>query len=119
MKLKHKHRFLIFHIENKEKIVLTEEGDKDLTFEDFKNKLPENEPRYCVLDFHYETSDGRPQDKLLFVNWCPDTCGVKNKMLYASSKEALKNKLQGIAREVQANDMGDLDHSEVMRIASG
>jgi hypothetical protein len=44
----------------------------------------------------------------------PDTANVKEKMIYASSKDALKKKLgDGIGLEVQANDESDLGLSEI------
>merc|ERR1712113_305739 len=97
-------------IENKKKIVVDEEGERDKTWDDFVKALPEAEPRYALVDVDYTSEDGRPQDKLTFVMWSPDDkCGVKDKMLYASSKDALKKKFTGIMKEVQANDKGDLD----------
>eukprot|EP00439_Symbiodinium_sp_Y106_P080606 s935_g19.t1 len=77
--------------------------------EDFVSKLPEGEPRYALVDYEYTSEDGRPQSKLCFVFWTT----VKDRMVYASSKDALKKKFPGIMKEVQANDMGDLDVKEV------
>lgn len=98
MKLKHDRKWMIFKIDGKE-IVKEKEGDKEATYEQFLSTLKEvaeNEPRYAVVDYHFETTDGRPQDKLLFIAWSPDTCGVKPKMTYASSKDALLKKLNGV-----------------------
>eukprot|EP00439_Symbiodinium_sp_Y106_P079400 s935_g18.t1 len=85
--------------------------------EDFVAKLPEGEPRYALVDYEYTSEDGRPQSKLCFVFWLLTTClprtTVKDRMVYASSKDALKKKFPGIMKEVQANDMGDLDVKEV------
>jgi hypothetical protein len=39
-------------------------------------------------------------------------------MVYASSKEALRRSLQGIAVEIQANDSDDLEYSEVLKTVS-
>ena len=98
MKLKHDRKWIIFKIDDKQ-IVKEREGDKDATYESFMaalEEVAENEPRYAVVDYHYKTEDGRPQDKLLFIAWSPDTCGVKPKMTYASSKDALLKKLNGV-----------------------
>ena len=38
---------------------------------------------------------------------------MKEKMIYASSKDAVKKKLQAIKIEVQANDLGDLDEADI------
>lgn len=39
--------------------------------------------------------------KLFLILWCPDTASVPNKMLYASSYEALKQSLVGIQKYIQ------------------
>ncbi len=49
----------------------------------------------------------------------PDKVKIKQKMVYASSKDALKKALgEGVAKEVQANDHGDLSWSNVLEIIS-
>ena len=77
-------------------------------------QVAENEPRYAVVDFHFETDDGRPQDKLLFIGWSPDTSGVKPKMTYASSKDAILKKLTGVHKALQITESSDLAFSEVV-----
>eukprot|EP00441_Pelagodinium_beii_P034187 CAMPEP_0197649914 /NCGR_PEP_ID=MMETSP1338-20131121/30251_1 /TAXON_ID=43686 ORGANISM="Pelagodinium beii, Strain RCC1491" /NCGR_SAMPLE_ID=MMETSP1338 /ASSEMBLY_ACC=CAM_ASM_000754 /LENGTH=134 /DNA_ID=CAMNT_0043224219 /DNA_START=72 /DNA_END=476 /DNA_ORIENTATION=- len=114
MKLKHTKRFMVFKIDGG-KIVLEADEPKEKTYEDFVNALPENEPRYAVVDFSYSTDDGRPQDKLLFIAWSPDNCGVKPKMLYSSSKDAISKKLTGIHKAMQINDSADLAHEEILK----
>jgi hypothetical protein len=39
-------------------------------------------------------------------------------MIYASSKEALKRSLTGIAVELQANDPDDIEYDSVLKIVS-
>lgn len=113
MKLKHDRKWVIFKIDG-DQIVKEKEGDKDATYDSFVSTLKEvaeNEPRFACVDFHFETSDGRPQDKLLFIHWSPDTCGVKPKMKYASSKDALTKKLNGIHKARQNPQGIPHDHS--------
>merc|ERR1711976_1098602 len=95
-------------------IIIDQKGEAGKSFDDFKACLPEAEPRYGLVDIEYTTDDGRKQSKLTFVMWSPDDkCGVKDKMLYASSKDALKKKCTGIMKELQANDMGDMGDNEI------
>lgn len=49
----------------------------------------------------------------MFFLWNPDDGPVKTKMLYASSKDAIRKKLQGIAKEIQANDRSEMDFAEI------
>merc|ERR1712238_573102 len=59
-----------------------------------------NAPRFALLDYHYESEDGRPQEKMTFVFWSPDEgANVKDKMLYASSKDAIKKKFKPLTLE--------------------
>ena len=39
-------------------------------------------------------------------------------MIYASSKEALKRSLNGIATELQANDKDDIEYDTVLKTVS-
>lgn len=39
-------------------------------------------------------------------------------MVYASSKEALKRSLNGVAVELQANDQDDIEHDTVLKFVS-
>lgn len=38
----------------------------------------------------------------------------QSKMVYASSKDALKRALSGIAVEIQANDADDIEHDSIL-----
>merc|ERR1711964_407430 len=110
IKMKKNLRYVLFNIENSKKIVVEKKGELSQTFEDFCNSLPNDSPRYAVVEYEYKSEDGRDQSKLIFVFWSPDELTtVKEKMLYASSKDAIKKKLSGIHKEVQANDRQDLD----------
>lgn len=40
------------------------------------------------------------------------------KMVYASSKDALKRALNGIATEIQANDQDDIEYDTVLKTVS-
>ena len=83
-------------------------GEKEKSFDDFVKALPPNEPRYAVVDFDYTSKDGRDVEQLIFIFWCPDTTGVKNKMLYlynsryAANKETFKAKCPGLFRTYEA-----------------
>merc|ERR1711988_735357 len=110
IKMGKKLRFVTFMIENKKEVVVEKEGDMEKTWEDFVAALPEDAPRYALVEVEYESDDGRPQNKLTFVFWSPDEGqSVKDKMMYAGSKDSVKKKFTGIMKEIQANEKGDLD----------
>ena len=77
-------------------------------------ELPPMEGRYVCYDFDFKTNDGRPQNKLSFIVWAPDDAPIKEKMLYASSKDAIKKKFTGIAHEIQGTDLEEMDYDYVL-----
>mmetsp|Transcript_95402 Transcript_95402/g.307902 ORF Transcript_95402/g.307902 Transcript_95402/m.307902 type:complete len:137 (-) Transcript_95402:43-453(-) len=120
IKMKKDLRYVIFKIQDRKVIVPADEGPTTETFDDWKQKLSEKDPCYSLVDIEYESDDGRKQAKLCFVFWSPDgQTSVKDRMVYASSKDAIKKKFPGIMKEIQANDMGDLDWSTVHKTMKG
>uniref|UniRef100_A0A5F9C8D3 ADF-H domain-containing protein n=1 Tax=Oryctolagus cuniculus TaxID=9986 RepID=A0A5F9C8D3_RABIT len=84
--------------EDKKNIVLEEGkeilvGDVGQTVEDpyatFVQMLPDKDCRYALYDATYETKESKKEDLV--------------KMIYPSSKDAIKKKLTGIKYELQAN----------------
>ena len=70
----------------------------------------------------HECSGPRSDSDLWSVNYyeflfshfrCPDTAAVGAKMIFASSKDALKKKLTGIQSAIDCSDSSDLDYKEV------
>jgi cofilin len=102
-------RYLIFVIENKKVILIEKQGPREATYEDFVDDLPENECRYGLIDIEFESDDGRPTSKLVFITWNPDTASVRLKMLYSGSKEAIKSALVGVGIHINATDHSELD----------
>uniref|UniRef100_A0A6T1J6X8 ADF-H domain-containing protein n=1 Tax=Alexandrium monilatum TaxID=311494 RepID=A0A6T1J6X8_9DINO len=114
IKMKKDLRYVTFKIEQYKQIVVEHEGPVSESYKDFVAKLPEAEPRYALVDIDYMTDDGRPQSKLCFIFWSPDDkTKVKDRMVYASSQDAIKKKFTGVMKAIQANDMSDLDEQEV------
>ena len=109
---------MIFKItDDKKSIVVDCKGEKGASFADFQSKLPDGDCRYAVLDVEINTKSGATANKLIFVAWSDDNASVKPKMLYASSKDALKKTLTGINEEYQATDRSDLDEAEIKKKA--
>ncbi|KAK9010188.1 hypothetical protein V6N11_036702 [Hibiscus sabdariffa] len=74
LKAKRTYRFIVYKIEEKQKQVIVE-------------KL-----------------EGVPKSRIFFIAWSPDTSRVRNKMIYASSKDRFRRELDGIQVELQATD---------------
>jgi len=114
LKLGHSLRYALFKIsDNAQEIVVDSTAPPTASYSDFVKALPPNDARYAVYDFEYQFEGGQ-RNKILFVVWAPDSAKIKQKMLYAASKDALRKKLVGIGVEVQATDLAEIDHEAVL-----
>ncbi|XP_063801157.1 cofilin-1 [Pseudophryne corroboree] len=73
----------------------------------FVKMLPDRDCRYALYDCSYETKESKKED-LVFFFWAPEDASLKSKMIYASSKDAIKKKFTGIKHELQANNKCDI-----------
>ena len=105
----YKLRYMTYEIKDKKTIVIASQGGRDKSYDDLVEELPENEPRYALIDLEFETDDGRPTSKLVFISWNPDTAKIRDKMLYSGSKEAAKSALNGVGIHINATDHSELD----------
>ncbi|XP_043836662.1 cofilin-1-like [Dromiciops gliroides] len=108
---KHKKAMLFCLSEDKKNIVLEEGkeilvGDVGQTVDDpyttFVKMLPDKNFCYTLYDATFETKESKKED-MMFIFWAPKCAPLKSKMIYVSSKDAIKEKLTGIKRELQAN----------------
>ncbi|KAI9725852.1 MAG: cofilin [Chrysothrix sp. TS-e1954] len=96
-------------------------------------------PRYAVFDLEYDATGGEgKRSKITFIAWSPDDAllmvwvteqstlrlneladkNTQPKMMYSSSKDALKRSLNGLAADVQANDEDDIEYDTVIKKVS-
>eukprot|EP00854_Cymbomonas_tetramitiformis_P002664 gene2664-3433_t len=95
-------RFITFAIsEDGSEVVPMDTGAADSTLPALLSVLPQEEPRYAVYDYPYTNADGCLFKKLLFILWSPEVASIKNKMMYASTKDFFKGKLSGLAVDLQ------------------
>ncbi|XP_063712242.1 uncharacterized protein LOC134840391 [Symsagittifera roscoffensis] len=69
-------------------------------WEKMKKLLNDSQATFIVFKMSYKTKDGAHRGKLLFISWIPDSCSLKEKMVYAASKNTLKNKLEGVKKRL-------------------
>mmetsp|Transcript_18341 Transcript_18341/g.45624 ORF Transcript_18341/g.45624 Transcript_18341/m.45624 type:complete len:141 (-) Transcript_18341:162-584(-) len=109
------YKFITFKIDEKAGVVDVLDVHKktdEFTFQMVLDKLPADEPRYLVLDWEVENADGCQLSKIFFVSWVPDTVKARTKMLYASSKQALRNALEGVHLDHQCTDYDEITPEE-------
>ena len=77
IKLRSKHKWVTFKIENKKKVVVDQLGEPAKTdnkeddkakFDEIKGQLTK-EPRYILYDFGFTNKEGRKIQKLAFIFW--------------------------------------------------
>lgn len=88
-------------------------------FENWTQMLPENECRYSIYDVEIGINLGSgmstgSRNKLVFCVWAPSSAKIKDRMLTASSKDALKKKFDGIQMEWQLNGPEDYEGSAII-----
>merc|ERR1712013_241285 len=106
-------QYLIMKIVNETSIQIVKEGPKGATYNDFLKEFSDDAAMYAILDYRTNVGEGRVVEKLVFINWAPSSCKIKERMLYASSKAEIKKGLLGLAVELQANEFDDLDEAEI------
>uniref|UniRef100_A0A3Q1C4C8 ADF-H domain-containing protein n=1 Tax=Amphiprion ocellaris TaxID=80972 RepID=A0A3Q1C4C8_AMPOC len=103
---------ILFRISNDLKNIVLDDGKEILLgdlgntvhdpYQHFVKMLPADDCRYALYDATYETKETKKED-LVFIFWAPDNAPLKSKMIYASSKDAIKRKFEGIKHEWQRN----------------
>jgi len=116
LKLGHQHRFVFFKLtDDLREVVFEKAAPPTASYDDFVSALPPSDCRYAVYDYPYTAEDGSgDRGKILFVLWCPDTAKIKSKMIYTSSKDAIRKKLVGIGTEIQATDKAEISNDAVL-----
>ncbi|ETI40690.1 hypothetical protein F442_13812 [Phytophthora nicotianae P10297] len=104
------HRYIIYKIVDDTTIVIDSSGPRSESYEDLAKKLTQvtTDCRYALVDYDVTMKDGRSNSKMIFISWSPDTARIKSKMLYASSKQAIKRALTGIGIFLTATDASEL-----------
>lgn len=121
IKLKHMYKYIVYSLTDDFTQIKVEcTGKPNADYDEFVECLKQAEEkqqcRYGVYDAAYNLQDGQKRNKLVFFLWSPETAKIKQKMLYTSSKDALKRSLVGIGKDLQACDHGDLAWTNVMEL---
>ncbi|PWO01403.1 hypothetical protein FA09DRAFT_327329 [Tilletiopsis washingtonensis] len=92
--------------------------DAAADYDAFLEKLPKDDCVWGVYDFEFTKGDEGKRNKICFISWAPDDAKIKAKMLAASSKDALRKALVGVAVEVQATDIDEVAYDAVLEKCS-
>ncbi|KAJ4302612.1 hypothetical protein N0V90_001501 [Kalmusia sp. IMI 367209] len=125
-------KYIIYKISDDWKEIVVEETSKEADWSVFREKLINAKSkdrrgkegiggRYAVYDVSYELESGEgTRSKITFISWCPDDAPQYPRMMYSSSKEAIKRALNGLAADIQANDADDIEWDSILtRVSKG
>ncbi|KAG5719275.1 Cofilin [Termitomyces sp. T112] len=118
LKLKKTHKYIIFTLSSDSTEIVVEKTSSSTDYDDFIADLPESECRWGIYDFEFEKEGGGKRNKITFVSWAPDSAKIKQKMVFASSKDALRRTLVGVAVEIQGTDSSEVAYESVLDKAS-
>lgn len=116
------YRYIIYCIKDEKVIEVEVKGDRNASYQDFLSQMKDlkDQCRYCLFDFPADTpTEGTNEpgkislDRLVLMTWCPEGARVKQKMLYASSYDALKKSLVGVYKYIQACDFEELSQEAI------
>jgi cofilin len=107
LKAQHLYRYISFKVSDDRTKIEVDKTVKESSIEEFIEQLPSNAPRYFVFDCPYVSKTGANSTRLIFIGWSPDSGHVTSKMVFASSKDAVKKRCPGCV-ELQANDLTDI-----------
>merc|ERR1712078_329771 len=95
-------------------VVVLKTAELGTSYDEFLKELPPKECRWAVVYFDFELKDGGKREKIVFIQWAPDTAKLKAKMLTSSTKATLKKALVGATIEIQATSSEEVVASEVL-----
>ena len=114
LKLSKALRYIVFKVSDDYKeIVVESTGDRSATYEDFLSALTPRDARYAVVDFEFETAEGR-RNKIMYIAYITDSASSRKRLMYASNKDALKGALTGISVEIQTTEKDELEYDLVL-----
>ncbi|KZV92402.1 cofilin [Exidia glandulosa HHB12029] len=117
LKLGKKLKYIVYKLNDTNTEIVVDKTSESANYDDFVADLPEAQCRWAVYDFEFEKEGAGKRNKLLFFAWSPDDSKIKQKMVFASSKDALRRSLN-VALEIQGTDFSEVAYESVFEKAS-
>jgi cofilin len=106
------YRYIVCAIPDGKEVAVDRTGSRDATYEDMLALLSAEHPAYAIFDFEYNDSEGRAARKIVLLLWTPDAANIKEKMLYTSTRDAIRRVLVGIV-SYEAADLDEASFASV------
>ncbi|VEU24104.1 DEKNAAC105315 [Brettanomyces naardenensis] len=121
LKLGKKYKYIIYKVSDDKTKIVVDKTSTDASYDTFLEDLPETDCKYAIYDFEYDIGSGEgKRNKIIFFQWSPDTASIRAKMVYASSKDALRRALNGVSTDIQGTDFSEVAYDSVLeRVSRG
>ncbi|RVD88408.1 uncharacterized protein DFL_002595 [Arthrobotrys flagrans] len=109
LKLRKTSRYIIYKLNDTKSSIVVDKSSTETEYDKFLGDLPENDCRWAVYDFAYKLAEGEGErNKIVFISWSPDNAPIRSKMVYSSSKDALRRAFNGIGADIQGTDYAEV-----------
>lgn len=113
-------KYILFNLDKEATHIYIEHvGDSTKKFEDFIKLLPEDECRFGVIYITLKLDEGGCREKILFIDWSPNTAKLLSKTYFSMIKENFKQKLDGISVEMIVTEIDQLTEEKALEIGFG
>jgi cofilin len=77
---------------------------------------PRRPPRLVSSSTTYvfATADGARKDKIVLISWCPEAAEIEQRIAHSTSRNILRNLLDGVQVYAQTTDPSDLRYEELV-----
>ena len=70
--------------------------------------LPDDEPRYCLIDIPVKNRANLDDVRTIFIFWMPMESAVRLRMRYASTKSSISRSFRGLSAQMQSDEKSDI-----------
>ncbi|KAK0045597.1 actin-depolymerizing factor 7 [Biomphalaria pfeifferi] len=118
-----KQKYGIFKFSPDNKMLIVEKvgsyGDPDSDYDSVISSLPPNDVRYLAFDFDFVNKDGTKKSEMLLISWHPDNAPIRQKMVCASTFNALKAALSVSKNILEGDSYGEVDSKAALEKVGG
>jgi len=86
----------------------------DSSHNDIAASLPQDEPRFVVFNFSYQTPADGQRDKTVFALWSPAGAKLKARTVYAAATVPFRTALGSTSFEIQASTADAFAHETLV-----
>lgn len=110
-----KHAYIVFAVSvDLKEIAIERRGATGESWQAMVASLPNDAPRYVVTHFHWDQGLDGKRSRTVFIHWSPANTVLKQKMIYAATKQSFKQALTGLQVDMQADSAAELTHDRVL-----